>query len=225
MNAAIAHRYDNASSGLGERVAVVALVLAVHVAVVSVWLMKPEQASVAVSEMSVSVAIRQAEAVQAQAQMESAVQPLGSAETVAKPALIQRVQDMVGAPLQDATEPIQDESASDRSVMAPPAVAVAPVHETSPDYRASYLNNPRPAYPMVARRMGWEGRVVLNVEVLADGSCGAVNIFQSSGHEALDNAALRTVQGWRFVPASRAGHAVTQWFKVPIQFSLKGNEA
>jgi protein TonB len=36
---------------------------------------------------------------------------------------------------------------------------------------------------------------------------------------------LRTVKGWRFVPASRAGHPVTQWFKVPIQFSLKENEA
>jgi len=78
---------------------------------------------------------------------------------------------------------------------------------------------------MSARRMGWEGRVVLNVEVLADGSCGEVNVFQSSSHEVLDNAALRTVKGWRFVPASRAGRPITQWFKVPIQFSLKENEA
>jgi protein TonB len=99
------------------------------------------------------------------------------------------------------------------------------VIDTAPDYRANYLNNPRPAYPMAARRMGWEGRVVLNVEVLAEGACGGISVFQSSGHEVLDDAALRTVKGWRFVPASRAGHPVTQWFKVPIQFSLKENEA
>jgi protein TonB len=112
-----------------------------------------------------------------------------------------------------------------KAVAAPPAVAAAPVIDTAPDYKAAYLNNPRPAYPMAARRMGWEGRVVLNVEVLAEGSCGDASVFQSSGHEVLDNAALRTVKGWRFVPASRAGRPVTQWFKVPIQFSLKENEA
>jgi hypothetical protein len=33
------------------------------------------------------------------------------------------------------------------------------------------------------------------------------------------------VKGWRFAPASHADRPVTQWFKVPIQFSLKENEA
>lgn len=209
---------------LSERVVIVTLVLVLHVAVVSAWLMQPERARVTISEMSVSVAIRQAEVAQAQAQPEPVVKHQSSVEKAAKPVVIKRDQEIAEAPSQVVTEPVPDESASDQSVMAPPALATAPVHDSLPDYRASYLNNPRPAYPMVARRMGWEGRVVLNVEVLAEGSCGAASVFQSSGHEVLDNAALRTVQGWHFVPASRAGHPVTQWFKVPIQFSLKGNE-
>lgn len=205
----------------GERVAVVALVLAVHCGVMLMWLLQPEPPAVAVSEMSVSIAIQQAEVAKPQAQPEPAKPvPLKprierAEQPVAKPPEPQAAE---AAPQATAAVPVQ-------TVAAPPAVAAAPVIDTAPDYRANYLNNPRPAYPMAARRMGWEGRVVLNVEVLAEGACGGISVFQSSGHEVLDNAALRTVKGWRFVPASRGGHPVTQWFKVPIQFSLKENEA
>jgi protein TonB len=99
------------------------------------------------------------------------------------------------------------------------------VIDTQPDYNASYLNNPRPVYPMAARRMGWQGRVILNVEVLEEGGCGEINVFRSSGHEALDRAAMNTVKSWRFTPARHAGRPVTQWFKVPVVFSLEDNDA
>jgi len=104
-------------------------------------------------------------------------------------------------------------------IIAPPA----PV--TEPDYRADYLNNPAPAYPLIARRMGYSGKVLLNVEVLAEGRAGQVLLQTSSGREVLDNAAIQTVKGWRFSPARQAGRAVTKWFIVPISFSLKDNEA
>lgn len=207
---------------LGERAAVVALVIAVHVGLGLAWMMQPEQAAIAVSEMSVSVAMQQAAVAKPQAQPEPPPpKPLPRIERAEKPVPKQPVKEVAEAAPQPASAtppPVQ-------AVAAPPAVAAAPVADTAPDFKAAYLNNPRPSYPMAARRMGWEGRVVLNVEVLAEGSCGDVNVFQSSGHEVLDNAALRTVKGWHFVPASRAGRPVTQWFKVPIQFSLKENEA
>lgn len=69
--------------------------------------------------------------------------------------------------------------------------------------------------------MGWEGRVVLRVEVLADGSAGAVSVAKSSGHEALDDAALEAVRRWKFVPAKRDGAAVNSSVNVPINFNLK----
>jgi protein TonB len=205
----------------GERVGVVALVVAAHVGLALVWKMQPEPPAVAVSEMSVSVAIQQAAVAQPQAQPEPP-KPQPRIERAEKPAPKQPVQEeaapqsVAAPPATPVLPPVQ---------AAPPAVAAAPVFDTAPDYKAAYLNNPRPAYPMAARRMGWDGRVVLNVEVLATGYCGDASVFQSSGHEVLDNAALRTVKGWRFVPASRVGRPVTQWFKVPIQFSLKENEA
>jgi len=96
--------------------------------------------------------------------------------------------------------------------------------DAEPDYRADYLNNPRPPYPMVARRMGYNGKVILNVEVLAEGRAGQVLLHKSCGYEILDNAALRTVKTWKFSPAKHFGQPVTQWFLVPIKFSLEDNE-
>ncbi len=106
-------------------------------------------------------------------------------------------------------------------VSAPVSSAIVSTPDTVPDYNAAYLNNPPPSYPMVARRMGWQGKLVLNVEVRFDGMCGEMRVLHSSGHEILDNAAMSTVKGWHFSPATNAGHPVTQWFKVPIVFSLE----
>lgn len=208
---------------LGERAGVVALVLALHIGAGLAWMMQPEQPAIVVSEMSVSVAMQQAEVAKPQAQPEPPPpKPQPRVERAEKPVPKQPVQEVADEP---APQPASATPPPAQAVAATPAVAAAPVADTAPDFKAAYLNNPRPAYPMAARRMGWEGRVVLNVEVLAEGSCGDVNVFQSSGHDVLDNAALRTVKGWHFVPASRAGRPITQWFKVPVQFSLKENEA
>jgi protein TonB len=104
--------------------------------------------------------------------------------------------------------------------------APSPVQlDVEPDFKADYLNNPRPPYPMVARRMGYSGKVILDVEVLAEGRAGDVKLQKSSGFEILDKAALQTVKTWRFIPAKHFGQAVTQRFLVPINFSLEGNDA
>jgi periplasmic protein TonB len=112
-----------------------------------------------------------------------------------------------------------------KEVAQPAPQAVTPpspvLLDTEPDYRADYLNNPRPPYPMVARRMGYHGKVVLDVEVLANGTAGDVKLHQGSGYDILDNAALQTVKTWRFTPARHLGQAVTQRFLVPIKFSLE----
>lgn len=83
----------------------------------------------------------------------------------------------------------------------------------------AYGVNPQPPYPMVARRMGLEGTVVLRVVVAPDGSPASVVVLQSSGHAVLDTAALDTVRTrWRFVPARRNGIPVEDSVQVPIRF-------
>lgn len=86
---------------------------------------------------------------------------------------------------------------------------------------AAYLHNPRPVYPEVARRREWEGRVLLKVQVLANGHAATVTLATSSGHDVLDEAALEAVRNWHFVPAKRGGQPVDSWVTVPINFNLQ----
>ncbi len=83
------------------------------------------------------------------------------------------------------------------------------------------LHNPKPPYPLAARRRGYEGRVLLSVLVRADGVCGGVTLKQSSGHAMLDTAALDSVKRWRFLPARRGATPVESRVDVPITFRLE----
>ncbi|MEQ1915411.1 MAG: energy transducer TonB [Gallionella sp.] len=96
--------------------------------------------------------------------------------------------------------------------------------DNEPDYLAAYLNNSAPIYPVVARRLGWQGKVLVSVEVLADGRAGQVKLQHSSGHPVLDDAAINAVKDWHFSPARHAGQPVDKWFLVPIPFVLKESE-
>lgn len=102
---------------------------------------------------------------------------------------------------------------------APQADAAATV--TPPRFDAAYLNNPRPAYPPLARRMGEEGRTVLRVLVSAEGAAENVELRQSAGSPRLDEAAIEAVKRWRFVPARQGERTIAAWVLVPLVFKLE----
>lgn len=200
------------SSPLHERLAVVGLVVLLHLAAFIAYWVQPQLPAVQINEISVSFS-------NVEMQQQNVVP-----QPKPKPRVIEPEPVPVDEPvLKEAAPPVpQDAVPPTPQNVAPPAPVVL---DAEPDYRADYLNNPRPPYPLVARRMGYHGKVVLNVEVLAEGKAGQVLLHQSSGYEMLDNAALQTVKTWRFTPARRFGQPVTLWFLVPIKFSLEGNEA
>ncbi|MGN5856870.1 energy transducer TonB, partial [Pseudomonas aeruginosa] len=103
---------------------------------------------------------------------------------------------------------------------AAPAPAAAPAPLTPPSANAGYLHNPAPEYPALAMRRGWEGTVLLRVHVLASGSPSEIQVQKSSGREALDQAAVKAVKRWSFVPAKRGDKAEDGWVSVPIDFKL-----
>ena len=82
-------------------------------------------------------------------------------------------------------------------------------------------DNPRPQYPRKARRFGWEGTVLLTVEVLPDGSSGEIEIKESSGHRDLDRAAVAAIRRWRFTPAQKEGISVAAVVEIPVVFTLR----
>ncbi|OOC12859.1 energy transducer TonB [Dickeya dadantii] len=96
--------------------------------------------------------------------------------------------------------------------------ATAPV--TPPSASAAYLRNPPPAYPDVAINRGWEGTVLLNVQVRPDGKVQTIRLQRSSGYPTLDDAAREAVQHWSFVPARRGDQPESGWVVVPVDFTL-----
>ena len=105
-------------------------------------------------------------------------------------------------------------------------VAVAPVAPASPpavqlpSSDADYLQNPKPAYPPISRRLNEQGRSTVRVFIGADGQPQRAEIAKSSGSARLDEAAMAAVLRWRYVPGKRGGVAEAMWFNVPINWVL-----
>jgi periplasmic protein TonB len=102
---------------------------------------------------------------------------------------------------------------------SPPAPP-APAPVTPASANAGYLKNPAPEYPSLALRRGWEGTVLLRVQVLASGKPGEIQVQKSSGRQQLDDAALNAVKRWSFVPAKQGDVAQVGWVSVPIDFKI-----
>jgi len=111
-------------------------------------------------------------------------------------------------------------SAPALAASAGPVAPAAPRIEL-PSANADYLNNPRPAYPPLSKRLGEQGKVTVRVLIEADGTASKAEIRTSSGYERLDQTALQTVLRWRYVPGKRNGVAEAMWFNVPINFVLE----
>lgn len=87
--------------------------------------------------------------------------------------------------------------------------------------RPAYGTNPKPPYPLAARRLGVEGVVTLDVVVRPDGSPAEVRVRRSSGSPLLDDSAVETVRSkWRFTPARRGATPVESRVTFPIRFAL-----
>lgn len=133
------------------------------------------------------------------------------------------------APTVAAAAPVSPAAAPTSTAASAPAVAVAPVAPPAPptprlelpSANADYLNNPRPAYPALSKRLGEQGKVVLRVFIEVDGRASHAEIRTSSGYDRLDQTALQTVLRWRYVPGKRNGAAEAMWFNVPINFVLE----
>jgi TonB family protein len=60
-----------------------------------------------------------------------------------------------------------------------------------------------PPYPPIAQRLNEQGTTLLTVTIAPDGAVAETTVFQSSGSERLDTAAMEHVkQNWRWQPTS-----------------------
>ena len=121
---------------------------------------------------------------------------------------------------QPPAPPIEAPVAPPAPAPAPPAPPAPPKIEL-PSSDAAYLNNPKPSYPAISKRMGEQGKVVLRVLIGTDGVPQKVEVNQSSGFDRLDRQAQDAVMRWRFVPGKRNGVPEAMWNLVPVNFVLE----
>ncbi len=87
--------------------------------------------------------------------------------------------------------------------------------------RPLFKQNPTPDYPLRARRMGYEGLVMLKVLVDVNGEVEDLEVVSSSGYAILDKAARASVKKWMFEPGTEGGKKKKMWVKIPIRFELE----
>ncbi len=87
--------------------------------------------------------------------------------------------------------------------------------------RPLYKQNTSPNYPLRARRMGYEGLVLLKVLVAENGRVADLEVLKSSGYSILDLAAISSVKTWLFEPGTEDGKKKKMWVKIPIRFQLE----
>ena len=87
--------------------------------------------------------------------------------------------------------------------------------------RPLYKQNLAPPYPRRARRLGYEGIVMLKVLIDENGRVDNLTVLESSGYASLDRAAVSAVKNWLFEPGTEGGLKKKMWVKIPIRFDLK----
>ncbi|MGQ9508134.1 MAG: energy transducer TonB [Thermodesulfobacteriota bacterium] len=97
----------------------------------------------------------------------------------------------------------------------------SPSEKEVPLVYPKYAVNPKPLYPREARKRGYEGEVLLKVEVLSNGRVGKIEVKSSSGYEILDRSAIETVKRWKFVSAQKGEERISVWVNIPIKFQLR----
>lgn len=75
-------------------------------------------------------------------------------------------------------------------------------------------------YPAMLRNAGIGGRALVHFLIDDTGAVADTRLEQTTGHEALDQAALRLAREFRFSPAQDEGRAVAVWIALPITFQV-----
>lgn len=123
--------------------------------------------------------------------------------------------------------PVVPEPPAPAVAEAPPAPVRAPEPAPAappkviPASAVQYLEPIALEYPRLSKRAGETGRVMIRVYIDEAGLAQNVQVYRSSAHVRLDDAALAAVQKARFKPYTENGRPVAGWAFIPIEFELE----
>ncbi|MCJ7500858.1 energy transducer TonB, partial [bacterium] len=119
--------------------------------------------------------------------------------------------------------PITDHQPPLLAFAGDPAALGMIVHDAlGPDLmEAQILFLPEPAYPVLCRKRGEEGRVMLEITISAEGGVRSAEIQTSSSYSRLDRAALDAAKMAIFRPATEFGVPVQSERTIAYRFELE----
>ncbi|MGB3722597.1 MAG: energy transducer TonB [Pacificimonas sp.] len=127
-------------------------------------------------------------------------------------------------PLPVETVPLPSGRVGSGDILVPP---LPPAPKPQPVYTDSQLDRRhlaqfQPPYPSSAVRRGQSGIVAVAVKIGTDGRVTAASVATSSGHQILDEAAVKqALRRWRFKAATRDGVAIVSEQVIRVVFDLK----
>ena len=84
-----------------------------------------------------------------------------------------------------------------------------------------FLHKEIPEYPMLARKLGKEGKVVLRLTIDERGNLANVEVIEEAGY-GFAEAAIEAVKKSTFLPAEKNGKPIASRAVLPIKFMLQG---
>ena len=84
----------------------------------------------------------------------------------------------------------------------------------------AFLHREMPIYPMMARKLGREGRVMLKLTIDEKGSLSDVEVIDKAGY-GFTEAAVEAVKKSTFLPAKKDGKRIASRALLPIRFQLE----
>lgn len=117
-----------------------------------------------------------------------------------------------------ATQPAQEQVAQKQA--SPQA---APAATGEPSMPEDLQGNP-PLYPKLAVDQKLSGKVVLLVDVAADGRVMGIAVESSKPAGVFDAAVVEAAWKWKFKPALENGKAVAGRVRVPVDFRIPAND-
>ena len=87
-------------------------------------------------------------------------------------------------------------------------------------YKIGTIENPHPEYPIIARKKGWQGRLLLAVHIDKNGKVLNIYVKETSGFEVLDRVSVKTIRDWKFLPARYGDNNVEDKINIPVSFKL-----
>ncbi|MBW1616924.1 MAG: energy transducer TonB [Deltaproteobacteria bacterium] len=83
-----------------------------------------------------------------------------------------------------------------------------------------YKHTPAPPYPKLAKKRGRQGTAIINALIDINGKVKEINISKTSGYQTLDNAAIKAVKKWLFIPAAIGNKKIEMRVRIPVKFEI-----